>query len=111
MISFLGEMQKNWLEKPSVEQNNNAFPKWLGRGIKTQLQFPVGFGDDTALLLEAERDTEFTDSKISQLNLFRHNIRDMPTKAPNLSLVTCESDANYISTEIGEHYDQLTVLC
>ena len=28
MLVFLGEMQKNWLEKPSVEQNNHAFPKW-----------------------------------------------------------------------------------
>ena len=26
-------MHQNWLKKPSVEQNNHSFLKWLGRGI------------------------------------------------------------------------------
>ena len=30
-------MHLNWLEKPSVEQNNHSFLKWLGRGILLQI--------------------------------------------------------------------------
>ena len=33
ILAFLWEMHLNWLEKPSVEQNNHSFLKWLGRGI------------------------------------------------------------------------------
>ena len=33
ILAFMGEMHQNWLEKPSVEQNNHSVLKWLSRGI------------------------------------------------------------------------------
>ena len=32
-FSLSGKMHQNWLEKPSVEQNNHYFLNWFGRGI------------------------------------------------------------------------------
>ena len=67
ILAFLGEMHQNWLEKPSVEQNNHSFLKWLGRGIGVEAE------DQSGRYARVQRSTCILQNILTQHRIFIHN--------------------------------------
>ena len=66
-------MDQNWLKKPSVEQNNHSFLKWLGRGIDDLRKEPLPRPPNIFVFVYKLSANQLMISKNADIN--QHNLR------------------------------------